>query len=436
MRPISDVPQAMIVSEVSLLPYDYVADINFTKNQETEQYDAVMLMVTPNGIASLYIRDGAAWQKSDGTRVYVDLSTDEHLSMLKDALVNTVISYQTNVDKKISVITEAGYTSGFEKEYISSGTSTFDAENLCFTGPSNVYIDSNSAVFFIDPRNINNSYVGMVEDITDNTTCTLLDAYYDSTATDNNIVVIDSSTIVAGTTPTPSVIPDGLAVITSVSSVQNSDGEEIYSIVALCNGDTLSAETVSLTDLSGSISGTLTKGDIVMLNINDAELIDAINTIYDFTDGVRTYDDTNIADNALNYTPYNNPAGSIEIFAGGQVASYVKNSTLAQLPTTIDGVNSTAIYKISQADNVYVIDPTERILLIEKASYDVFDYYEDLYWADTDTITVTLADRTVFSDVSVSDALALTDYVFVRTYDNKVKDVVIVKGRQIRSVDW
>ena len=318
------------------------------------------------------------------------------------ALAGQVIKYTKNSSNRINNITLADYNDKFEL-IKSDVTGTFDADN---GKVGSTYIDDDAVIFFIDDSDVDKCSIGTLADFEDETSYTLLKVYADNKATDNNIVVVKGGLDNVGA-------KSNVAVITDVAKSENEDGDEIYSLTYLLDGAEVTADTVATSDIKTSLD-TLTEGDVVKVKTNSAGKVNNIQFVWNFKDGVRSGAET--------LTPGGLVTSGDEVFDGGAVYSYKDTSEEVTF-------KSGKSYKLSKASNVYVIDATGRNVTVKNGSSSNYKYYEDLYEADNKVeIKIDGNVQATVNPGKVDEFAAYTDYVYVRQYDSKVVDVVIVKG--------
>ncbi len=396
-------------------------------------------MLTANGIETLDLATSVTFKRSNGTDGTIKpadytllggATTKEQeannffFGNTGSTIKGAVVKYTVNSNGKINSITMADYdTDKFEDKGISStgATAEFDADNNQFRVGATAYIDADATVFFVDFKSGGVDYdtdeclVGTVEDLEDKNTYEVVAVYADNKATDNNFVVIKGG--LNQSSPTA-----GVAVITGVATSEV-EGDTVYVIEYIANGEALEAETVPVADLAAPYNNTATAptiGDVVKIKLNSDGKISGLAVVWNFAEGVRT------SGTALSFTP--GSPGTLEVFDGGYVTAYKESSEQATL-------NSGNTYKLSQAENVYVIDATGRDVDVRTGSSTSYRFYENLYdTAVTSTIRVNGTEHATYKNMTNGSATwtaavqAYTDYVFVREYENKVKDVVIVKG--------
>ncbi len=407
--------------KVQMLTADGVVILPVKSNARLERY---------NNTTDLDM-DLAEWNVTtdgdDTTAVVADAGTNAHDATVEWAafkhIKGNVVQYVKNSAGYITKITEAGHdTTKFKASAMSvSADDTdpnkkkYDAENSKFDTTAG-YVDADTIVFIVDTDAANCS-VGTLADLDHDNAYTVKLAYADKKAEDTNVIVVTYDSIQTSTTT-------NIAVIKEVGNSTNEDSEAIYSITYLMNGEEKSADTTA--DVATGVSG-LNAGDIVKVKLGSAGVITNLTKVYDFGTTVRDFTDNTTADDTA--AVFDNATGAKEIFAGGQVVSYKETSTEVELSTTINSAASNRLYKLSRAENVYVVDETGRTLVVKNGSDASYKYFENLYDASLSgaTFEITVG-STVLTGKSQAYALAYTDHVYVREYDGRVTDVVIVKG--------
>ncbi len=216
--------------------------------------------------------------------------------------------------------------------------------------------------------------------------------------------------------------PSSLAVIdvNGVAESYTDDGNPIWTISCYMDGEELIADT-----RPDVVTGTKpTDGDVVKLDFDESGLITSIEYVWDFPSNIRDFSTNEPTSLATGDNAYiiSNPDETLE---GGVITNYTKQTTMAT-------INNTE-YKLSQADNIYVIDSTQRRLEIGPGSSSDFKCFPALYETVSGTLTLTYLDNTTATvDMSIAEnrfaAMKCADHVYLRTYEGKVKDVIIVKS--------
>jgi len=402
--------------------YAYVTATTIDTDVLTGANTAIIQMVTADGLKVYNVK--ATNSKINGVVFDADAAT---AAATLTALENTVVKYTKNSSDLITAITAADVDVDFVS-VAQSGSQTYDAENGKFT---NFYLDADALVFFIDQvedlgddgveggtgadadtwvlGDAADCFFGSVADLEDETPYTVLGLYADDKAEDNNILVVRGG---AGT-----VSPKAnMGVLTAVGTSENEDGEAIYAVEVMVNGETIAANTTAEAKTYVDGKGTLTVGDIVKVKVGSDGLISSIELVYDFAEGVRSFGAT--LDSMKVAAVEGRPSTAKEEYVGGKVTNYKESSTQA----TVDG----ATIKLSQAQNVYVIDANGRSLSVKKGGS--FKAYESLYKAGLANVKVSIDGVDVTPNPTQAEAQKAADYVYARVYDGKVVDLVIVKG--------
>lgn len=386
--------------------YAYVTATAVEEDILTGKNTATVQMVTAEGLVALNIKSTNA--KLNGDAFDADAASAE--SDLAE-LEGTIVSYTKNSSNLITAITAAAEDEDITT-VISSATAeqAYDAENGKI---GSRYVDADALVFFIAAE-AEDSFLGTVADLEDEVEYTVNGLYADEKADDNNILVV---AVADGISP-----KTNMGILTAIGESENEDGEAIYAIEVMVNGEVIVAETTA-DAISTAEFAALTEGDIVKVKVGSDGLVSALEIVYDFADGVRDFSTLATADDELDVydVAFDEVAenSTNESFFGGKVTSYKKSSTLAE-------VEGTTI-KLSQAKNVYVIDANGRNLEVKKATASNFKAFEALYEEGDTAVKVTIGKNDQFNATS-ENAQYAADYVFARTYDGKVVDLVIVKG--------
>lgn len=381
--------------------YAYVTAVAFDKDILTGKATAIVQMVTAEGVVALNIK--ATGAKLNGeTIAALEVNDDDEVigddvDAIK-ALENQMIKYTKNSSDLITAITELD-----EDDDITGGMSTledkeYDAEDNRFV--DGFYLDANSYVFFI-AADAEDSFLGTEADLADGESYTIYGKYADKKAEENNIAVIKLEAGSAGKKA-------GLAVITSVGVSENEDGEAIFSIEAIVNGELIAADTTA------EVTTEVTPGDIVKIKVAGNGLISAIDMVFDFD--IDEKEDLIIdLETAQKYA-----SEGKEVVDGGIVDNFRDASKTA----TIGDVD----FKLTQAANVIVIDDNGRKIEMKKGSVSSFKYFKDLYAEDVTSVKVTVDGEVVEDAATQDEAKAYADMVFARKYDGRVTDVIIIKG--------
>ncbi len=317
-----------------------------------------------------------------------------------------VVRYTKNSNGELSTINTADDADDENYKFIAKDAESgdFDADLNKLEG---AYIDEDAIIFAIDADDAKASKVVKLADFEDKNEYTVYQVYATNKADDNDIIVVDAAGFTkAGATA-------GLAVIAGVGTTVNAEEEGVLAVTILVNGEEIDALTT--VDVADEVGDVLTVGDIVKVKLT-GDVVSDIAMVYDFDESVRVdgaYDEVDM--------DYEITVDDEEI-DGGIAAAYHKNSKLI----TFESGES---YKLVDSANKYVInfnfdgDP----VVSTQGSYK---YFAALYDEDNADATFTLkkGNRIVAEEITAEDALAYTDIVYVREYDGKVTDIVIIKG--------
>ncbi len=377
--------------------YAYVTAATVDEDILTSEKVAIVQMVTAEGLVTLNIKATNAELNGEDFSANNDATNEK--SELEALLKNKVVKYTKDSSDKIKTITTADYDEDITAAAGATGAGkTYDAENGKI---GTKYVDADAIVFFI-AGDAEDSFLGSVADLEDGVGYTVNALYADEKAEDNNILVVAVASAIS-----PKA---NMGVLTAIGTSANDEGEEIYSVEVLVNGETIVANTTA--DVYPVAN--LTVGDIVKVKVGSDGLISALNIVYNFGEGVR-----DLSTPFAGVTFAEGAAGADELYVGGKVINYKKSSTQA----TVDGET----IKLSQAQNVIVIDANGRDLEIKKSSASNFKAFEELYNYANATVNVSINKATAV-EKTLEDAQKAADYVYARLYDGKVVDLVIVKG--------
>lgn len=385
--------------------------------------DVKVQMVTADGVKIANLKNNARLEYAANTKVDIDLTTwtdaDDNGTPetgLADwnritAMNNTVVQYVTNSNGQITKLTNAAYdTDKFKTSaFVTGAANKYDADNSKFTGG---YVDSDTIVFIVD-NDVANCRLGSLADLDDENTYNVTLAYADKKAEDTNIIVVTYASIQTSTT-------SNIAVVKEAGESTNADGEKVWTLTYLLGGEEITADTTA--DAASAFANIPTEGDIVKVKVGSDGLITNISSIWDFAANIRDNDVATTA-NATATANFTNTTN--EKFYGGYVTAYKESSTEA----TIGGQT----IKLSRAANIYVVDVNGKNTVIKNGSDGNFKYFEAFYDAANDNkIDIYKDGAKVLNNLTAANAQKYADHVYVRTYEGKPTDVVIVKGADIK----
>lgn len=416
--------------------YGYIIDVKAETNPVFGNPGVLVQMLTANGVEEMKLKNNA---ELNGNVIYkstaaVDAAYGANAAVTDLTTVasnkggkSEVVKYTKNSAGEIgTIITQSGtgdYALELTKASINNESAKFDAEVNFFDATTNdIYVASDAVVFVVDADPAK-SMVVSVADLDDKNTYTVKSAFITEDATDNDFVVLDSTGFTkAGST-------SGLAVISDVWKTTDNDGNPVLGVKYFVDG----AEVEAITDdvVYGAVQATLTVGDVVKVK-NASGTVTSIEFVWNFNRVVRTTENsitgsTAVAANGASAPNYNITDPSKEKFDGGVVTAY-KQGSVDQVKFA--GTTHRIDYDVA---NIYVVDKKVD------GSYGVtaggsFKYLSKIYDAEaiTANLPVFLKDgKTELnggSSLAISAAQAYADQVFVRTYEDRVTDVIIVRG--------
>jgi len=319
----------------------------------------------------------------------------------------SLIKYNVNANDEISTIYEADYDYDKFATVSVNQSGSYDAANLSI---GNRIIDEDATVFMIGTTptydiptldiygyvtndvitlgsinykiNPSESFVGTLADLVDSAYYTYM-SYLTSTGDDANLLVITSG---YGAISNDSSI----AVINSVSTNMNDDGDDILTISYYQDGELL--EDVNTTNDVYNMAYSLSEGDIVKIKTKSDGVIMSLSTLVDFGDDIR------FADGSIDVNSAKVGTNGKQNTIFGMASAFTKSTRTA----TINGTS----YRLSSASNIYVIDSTLKVGKVDLGSAGDYEWNGN----------------------GVSDVDEYADWLFVRTYDGRVEDVVIIKS--------
>lgn len=322
-----------------------------------------------------------------------------------------VIKYTLSSKGEITSITLAGYNLDKFSMKHSETDAEFD-KDLMKIGRQ--YIDKDAMVFLIDENNDSDCLIGTIDDLDDGQIYSSCTSYLDSQGSDANIIVLTGYENISPASP--------IAVITSVKKGQNSDSEDIYLLDYYINGE-LKEGIPTNNDIYNQYYS-LRKGEIVQIKVINGVIIN-LDSLVGFERDIRT-------ENGI----YADAAGTF--INGAYKFTDVALTTLFGYTTEFSGGSKSVVladedYQLSQAENIYVIEPGTRNKDIRPGSLGDYTFDANLM-ADPVANIVTLYEskdktgKVIGTDITAADAYSkYADYLFIREYDGIVKDVVIIK---------
>lgn len=402
-------------------------------------------ILTADGIEVLEVKNNAKLNKTGVGTVatlnvndwtYVNANsvtgTDSANFTALNATEGTVVKYIKDANGYLASVTQQGFTktSNVDADFTTStilGKITYDADNNKFTSDGDdstvtpeVYTDADrggyidaEATVYIKGASIDQYTIATAADLADKVQYKVLAAYATKNATDADIIVIDYNSF-AGTSVTSNV-----AVITGISTASDEDGLAVYAVTYLQDGEEKTVNTTA--EIKDEVDGWLTVGDVVKVKTT-GDVISKITKVFDFAETVRP---ALASAGAVNLTAAGS-AGNNEVFVGGAVTGYKESSEEVQI-----GGNW---YKLSRGVNFYEINNNGRDLAVTAEGGATFvSLSEALYDGTIANVTIKNSKNDVL-EANISEATAQTkyaDYVYIRTYEDKVIDVIVVKGYDV-----
>jgi len=383
-------------------------------------------LLTANGVDIYDVASKVNYYLGDNSGTRTSQDSDTYFAGYDFLAANQfkLIKYSTNSNGEINTIYEAGYDNdkfaAVNAGSINAVSGRYDADNfslggildedatvfLLATAPTNdaITLDSNGKVtnniFTIGGTNykINTSEcsMGTLADLVDEESYTGM-TYLDQKGDDANLLVVTTG---FGATSTSS----NIAVLTDVSVGQNDEYDDCYILSYFLDGELV--EGVYTTNTAfGKVNG-LTEGDIVKLTVSSAGVITDISSLVNFEDGIRKANGgINIVQVDHDNDPSTSKVDDVNLGTVGKQTTVFGMATAFTKGTKTATINGTS-YRLSSASNIYVIDSTLKVGKVDLGSAGDYEWNGN----------------------GVSDVDVYADYLFVRTYDGRVEDVVIVKN--------
>ena len=389
--------------------YGYVAELYTAIPEGKREYKFYAEIVTAEGVKTFEFYKNATIDEIkvvDGETVEdaADFGYNFIGALAGYELEGTIVSYTVRADGTLNTIKTVDYDEAeFEVASDAIATAKFVAEDTELTGK---LLAADAKIFFIDEDDAANSVIGTVADLADKEIYEVIAMYteFDENDADATIVLIDGSEARISETA-------GLAVVTSVGTTENEDAETVGAIGLLLDGAEAEYETTY--DAYDAVDEELTVGDIVRVNVNAAGKLAVIEIAWNADEDIRDFDTLAGPSYVLEAED-----GEDVKFVGGKVTNYNNNKFY---------FGDATAYRLSQAKNVYVVDASGRNVEIKKGSTSSFKVFENLY-NGTETVDVKNDKEVIAEDVDAADAQQAADYVYIRVYDDKVVDAVVVKG--------
>ena len=417
--------------------YGYVFNTLVTdKNMDKE---VQVKLITANGAelltfassvnVSLANGNKATFKTSDITEADVKNDDATQNGFTVTNLRGQVVKYTKNSSGSLKTIVFAGYNDSFESVSYTSATETYDADNYRL----GKYIDKDSKVFFVNKSDADKCSLGTPADLSDNNTYKVLAFYADSKAEENNIVVIEGNT-------NTSSKATSLAVITSAATAKDENDNDIMTLSYIVDGtvvkDVNTIDDVDIVSGEGkALNVTLNAGDIVRIKTNSAGKISGITVLWDMAEDVRADYNTTYATQKTTGDPAGTRDG--ETLYGGAVTAakdsdkvyfgkldWNKKDSTGKVIALADQV--TEWVNLGKAKNVYTVQ-TIRDGNVQVKKGGSFNYVKQMF-DNTGSYNFVYNGTETKDAVNEANLAKYVDHVFVREYDGRIEDVVIVKA--------
>ncbi len=401
---------------------DVASDASFGKEIKVQ-------MITADGVQVLAIKDNCTLevagqadtkikpsekQAAPNDAKYVWGCDSDDVTNKLDASTYSIlglVQYTKTSDGYINSIKTPGHDAKLPAAKGTPGSSfEFDAEAGRFEAVGgNINVDDDAIFFFVDAANIASkcSY-GTYANLVDKIPYTIVSYFADDDAATHNIFVAR---------PVSAVSPAaGLAVITAAgTAVDETTGDTIYEISYILDGEEVSAKTIAATDLSSTrysnVATMPAQGDVVQVEVNGEGVITGLKCVAYYNSGAPTLCEA---------------AGTKEAYVLDRAKNFNKTKKIMTFEGATSAAGDDVEFNFSRATKVYVIDNTGRNMSIEVDGIGAYGYFKDLYTC-TDTSTHTFTVDGV-SGKTHTQAVAATDLVLVRFYDDDEAEAVIIKS--------
>ena len=420
--------------------YGYVFDTLVTdKNMDTE---VQVKLITANGAELMTFASSVNLSLANGSKVTYKVSSikdtdkankgdesEDQGGFAVPDLKGQVVKYTKNSSGALKTIVFANYNDSFESVSYTSATETYDADNYRL----GKYIDKDSKVFFVNKSDADKCSLGTPEDLSDNNTYKVLAFYADSKAEENNIVVIEGNT-------NTSSKATSLAVITEAATAKDENNNDIMTLSYIVDGtvvkDVNTIDDVDIVSGEGkALNVTLNAGDIVRIKTNSAGKISGITVLWDMAEDVRADYNTTYATQVTTGDPAGTRDG--ETLYGGAVTAakdsdkvyfgkldWNKKDSKGNVIALVDQV--TEWVNLGKAKNVYTVQTIrEGNVSVKKGGS--FNYVKQMF-DNTGSYNFVYNGTETKDAVNEANLAKYVDHVFVREYDGRIEDVVIVKA--------
>lgn len=373
--------------------------------------------VAPNNLTIRNYNDSALAKSIFASSRY-KVKDDDNLAGTAAALTGQVIKYSTNSASQISAIElvcDNNDNSNHLSQMYHYDSVTYDADDSRFVGsgntPKKIFVGENAIVFFVNDTDADAAEVGTIAEIADNADYNNVDLY-DEENDGPSLIVINDENASSGISTSSSAI-----VIDSVGTTTNSEGTIVGTISYYQDG------TLKNANASENLDGDLldfNQGDMALISLNASGEVKGITALVQFdADYVRDDDPTGYPTGTVTKgIARNDVAEGAAVKKNGSRVTLVDQNGAEVGSYNLSGAN-VYVYDGSKARNNLTVGSTGSILinssLLNGSEYGSKDVEYEVYTNDAGTLTTT-------------PAYSLCDYVYVRTYDDDVIDVLVIKA--------
>ena len=404
---------------------DVASDASFGKEIKVQ-------MITADGVQVLTIKDNCTLEVAGQTDTkikpsekqaapnnakYVWGCDSDDVTNKLDASTYSIlglVQYTKTSDGYINSIKTPGHDAKLPVDKvgvsITAGSYEFNAEAGRFEAVAGkINLDDDAKIFFVDAANVaSKCSFGTYANLVDKIPYTIVSVFADDDAASNNIIVAR---------PVSAVSPAaGLAVITEAGTAVDEDGNTIYELTFLLDGEEVSAKTIAAADLSSTrysnVATMPAQGDVVQVEMNGEGVITGIKCVAYYAGGTLTLAET---------------AGTKERYVLNTAKAFNKTK---KIMTLVDA-NATPSpedveFNFNRATKVYVIGATGRNTSIEVGGIGDYTYFKDLYECTDTASHKFVVDGT--ANQTYAQAVGATDTVLIRMYDDEEAEAVIIKS--------
>lgn len=350
------------------------------------------------------------------------VKNDEDLNGTLEAMTDKVVRYSKNSANQISHLEFAAArntdASNALEELASFATATYDEDNSRFIGTSRKDVDESTVVFFVYGTDADYAEVATIADLADEETYSNVKLYDEASSGAAKLVVINDQNAAGGLKTSASA-----AIIDSVGTTTNSEGIAVASVSYYQDGTLKNAiESENFNDNGYSIND-YNEGDMALISVNANGEIRSMRPIVTFdSDYVRNSSDPDALPTGFVAAslPTNNAVlqGAV-VKKNGSRVTLVNPATGEEVASeNLSGAN-VYVYDVAKARNNLTVGAAGSIVVVNSllngTEYGSKDNSSVVYTTTIDNLTTT-------------PAYGLCDYVYIRTYEDDVVDVLVIKA--------